>query len=89
MDDGKHGETHGWLPGMVPYVPTTDEVAGLIDRAREHPLGTEFLADGALDAVAATFQVHAFVVEAARRSLGAAGAPLVETLTRKGAGRIG
>jgi hypothetical protein len=50
------------------YTPTAQEVQGLLRRAAAHPLGTEFLAGGSLDAVAATFGVHAFVVEAARRS---------------------
>jgi hypothetical protein len=49
------------------YNPTPDEVRLLLRRAAEHPLGTEFLTGGALDAVAATFGVHAFLVEAARR----------------------
>ncbi len=53
------------IPGT--YNPTPDEVRGLLRRAAEHPLGTEFLTGGALDAVAATFGVHAFLVEAARR----------------------
>lgn len=45
------------------------EVEELIGAAREHPLGTEFLVDGHLEAVAVTFQVHAFTVDAARRVL--------------------
>ena len=44
-------------------------VDDLLRRAREHPLGTGFLTDGALDSVAAVFQVHAFVVDAARDRL--------------------
>ncbi len=51
--------------------PDRAEVDTLIRRASDHPLGTRFLTDGALDAVAATFNVHAFVVDAAREVLGA------------------
>lgn len=49
--------------------PTRDEVESLIARAREHPLGLEFLEFGALDAVAAIHGAHAFVVDAAREYL--------------------
>jgi len=49
--------------------PTRDEVENLIARAREHPLGLEFLEFGALDAVAAIHETHAFVVDAAREHL--------------------
>ncbi|MHC4141769.1 MAG: hypothetical protein ACYSUF_07795 [Planctomycetota bacterium] len=52
-----------------PYQPTREEVDDLIRRAEEHQLGTEYLVEGALDSVAATFQVHAFVIEAARAAL--------------------
>lgn len=51
------------------HQPTRDEVEGLIARAREHPLGLEFLEFGALDAVAAIHGAHAFVVDAAREYL--------------------
>jgi hypothetical protein len=44
-------------------------VEALIDRAKNHPLGTEFLSQGSLDSVAAAFQAHAFTVEAAREKL--------------------
>ena len=57
------------------YRPTAEEVDDLIRRAAEHELGTEYLRDGALDSVAATFQVHAFLVEAARAALSAKGQP--------------
>lgn len=50
-------------------LPGRAEIDGLILRAARHPLGVAFLRDGALDAVAATFGVHAFVVDAARDSL--------------------
>ncbi len=49
--------------------PSRAEVDALIKRASNHRLGTRFLIDGALDAVAATFNVHAFVVDAAREVL--------------------
>ena len=49
--------------------PNRAEVNALIQQASNHPLGTRFLIDGALDAVAATFNVHAFVVDAAREVL--------------------
>ena len=45
------------------------EAKKLIEAARSHHLGTEFLRDGALDSVAATFKVHAFVVDRARELL--------------------
>ncbi len=51
------------------YRPTPDEIKGLLSRASGHPLGTEFLLKGDLDAVAATFGAHAFVVDAARDHL--------------------
>ncbi len=51
--------------------PSRAEVDALIQRASNHPLGTRFLIDGALDAVAATFNAHAFVVDAAREVLSA------------------
>ncbi len=51
--------------------PSRAEVDALIQRASNHRLGTRFLIDGALDAVAATFNVHAFVVDAAREVLSA------------------
>jgi hypothetical protein len=53
----------------APYRPTPEEVDDLVRRAAAHELGTEYLRRGALDSVAATFRVHAFVVEAARRAL--------------------
>ena len=45
------------------------EVHALVERARSHPFGLEFLRHGAPNAVAATFGVHAFVVDAARDHL--------------------
>ena len=52
-----------------PYRPSAGEVQDLMRRARAHPFGAGFLAEGALDAVAATFGVHAFVVTRARDAL--------------------
>lgn len=54
------------------YQPTAAEVAKLIEDARRHPLGLEFLIEGELGSVAVTFGVHAFTVDAARRRLGTA-----------------
>jgi hypothetical protein len=48
------------------YQPTSQQVDELIRRAREHPLGTDYLLHGYLDSVAATFKVHGFTVEHAR-----------------------
>ena len=55
--------------GTGGYTPARAEVEALIRRADDHTLGTEFLRHGALDAVAATFGVHAFVIDAARERL--------------------
>lgn len=55
------------VPGR--YRPTAAEVDLLVQRAAAHPLGTGFLANGAIDAVAATFGVHAFLVDEARLCL--------------------
>ena len=79
------------IPGR--HQPSATEVDELLRRAAVHPLGTDFLVNGALDAVAATFRAHAFVVDAARVKLreGAAvtapagpdaAAPLARTVTR-------
>ena len=54
---------------LTTYRPSHAEIEALINRASGHQLGKQFLIDGALDAVAATFNVHAFVVDAARESL--------------------
>ncbi len=51
------------------YTPTDREVEELIGAASRHPLGLEFLLEGQLCAVATTFQVHAFTVDAARQRL--------------------
>ncbi len=57
-------------PEFAPYVPDAREVQTLIAAAGMHPLGLEFLLHGDPSAVAITFQVHQFAVEAARRQLG-------------------
>jgi len=56
---------------MGKYQPTASEIAKLMQQAANHPLGMKFLVEGSLDSVAATFGVHAFVVDAARESLNA------------------
>ena len=54
---------------MSKYQPTSSEIAQLMQQVTAHPLGKNFLIEGSLDSVAATFGVHAFVVDAARESL--------------------
>ncbi|MCC6741208.1 MAG: hypothetical protein IT452_19360 [Planctomycetia bacterium] len=44
-------------------------VDDLIERAKQHPLGVEFLSSGYIDSVAAGLETHAFTVEAARERL--------------------
>jgi hypothetical protein len=56
-----------------PFAPSEQAVRSLIRRASRHSLGRDFLLNGALDAVAATFSVHAFTVEKAREALSATG----------------
>ena len=56
-----HGTHHGHTDPRL--------VDALIDRARSHPLGTEFLSQGSLDSVSAAFEAHAFTIEAARERL--------------------
>lgn len=63
----RNGEDRGRVLG--PYRPTDHEIEELIHRAGRHTGGTEFLMHGAQDAVAATFEVHAFVVDGARKRL--------------------
>jgi hypothetical protein len=48
------------------YRPTFHEMENLVATARNHPLGTEFLLNGDLCAVAITFGTHVFTVEAVR-----------------------
>jgi len=56
-------------PGPSQYAFNALDVEALIEAARKHPLGLGFLLDGDLSAVAATFQAHAFTVDAAREHL--------------------
>ncbi|MBI5597909.1 MAG: hypothetical protein HY928_17635 [Elusimicrobia bacterium] len=51
------------------YSPSPAEVDALISRARRHPLGLDFLKNGALEAAAIIFEAHVFAVESARRLL--------------------
>lgn len=44
-------------------------VADLLERAKAHPLGLDYLKGGHLGSVAATFETHAFTVLAAREQL--------------------
>lgn len=53
-----------------PSQVSANTVDTLIGAARGHELGLEFLRVGSLDAVSAVFEVHAFVIEAARERLG-------------------
>ncbi len=51
---------------MHRYRPSQAAVDDLISNAKNHELGLDFLRDGAVDAVAATFCVHAYTVHVAR-----------------------
>lgn len=65
-DQGRHaGPWSDWQASQV----RKDEVIDLIRKAEQHELGRSFLEQGAQDAVAATFGVHAFLVDAARQHL--------------------
>ena len=57
----------GALPGEAQL--GTEQILDLIQRAERHEFGRDFLTQGAPDAVAATFGVHAFLVDAARDHL--------------------
>jgi hypothetical protein len=61
--------SRGPAPAPARYVFDALDVEALINAARNHPLGIEFLLNGDLSAVAATFQAHAFTVDAAREHL--------------------
>jgi len=52
-------------PGV--FRPEPSEIDRLLAAARAYPLGIDYLMKGYLGSVAATFGVHAFVVEEARR----------------------
>jgi hypothetical protein len=58
-------------PGV--FRPDPSEIDRLLAAARSHPLGIEFLMNGYLGSVAATFGVHAFAVEEARARVGTSG----------------
>ena len=62
-------EAGGTLWFQVYMWPDRSLSHGLIERAKNHELGIEFLRTGSQDSVAATFGVHAFTVDAARRAL--------------------
>ena len=53
----------------MPKKPTQQEIDALIEQAKPHELGIDFLINGSLGSVAMTFGVHAFVVDAARDEL--------------------
>jgi len=76
----RNGNGHGRI--LQAYRPSDREIEELIHRAGRHTGGTEFLMHGAQDAVAATFEVHAFVVDGARRWLVKAGT-LAERLSSR------
>lgn len=57
------------MDNFAKFCPTKHDVHNLINLANDHPLGTDFLINGSLDAVSATFSVHAFIVEEARNHL--------------------
>jgi len=61
--------SRGPAPAPARYMFNALDVEALIAAARQHPLGLEFLLNGDLSAVAATFQAHAFTVDAARQQL--------------------
>ena len=54
---------------VVRFQPSIAEVENVISLAAKRTLGLDFLLNGSLDAVAATFEVHAFTIDAARESL--------------------
>ena len=65
---------------FLSFEPSEQDVENLIAAAAEHPLGHAYLLDGAPDSVAATFGVHAFVVDRARvqlKALDRAGTPAI------------
>jgi hypothetical protein len=67
------GGRRGWAPDDA-------AITDLLRRVSDHPLGTDFLQFGTLDAVAVTFGVHAFVVDAARDALNGARCAETEVL---------
>ena len=67
------------------FTPSEAAVKSLISKAGDHELGVDFLKTGALESVAAIFETHAFVVDAARQQLGETRTPPeVETVSLAG-----
>jgi len=83
-------DDHETTRGKCGFTPCERDVHDLIRKAEAHQLGTEFLKTGALDSVAAMFEVHAFVVDAARRKLngGASKGPDLEVMARHAGAHI-
>jgi hypothetical protein len=73
---GATGEGRNWMANDA-------AIADLLRRVNDHPLGTDFLQFGTLDAVAVTFGVHAFVVDAARDVLNGARCAETEVLAAR------
>ncbi len=69
LDPRRRGRTEIHSTDPLFYRPTPSEVEALIEFARQHPLGIDFLLEGEPGCVAATFRTHAFTVDAARRRL--------------------
>jgi hypothetical protein len=69
MSDSTHQNVRRTHCEPLKYIPSAADVEALIAAARQHPLGLDFLRDGALDCVAVTFRTHAFTVVAARERL--------------------
>lgn len=71
----RFAEPPGWAPDpgarhlKASSYSDPNVVDDLIERARTHSLGVEFLLNGYLASVAAEFDTHAFTVEAARQRL--------------------
>lgn len=63
------------------FNPSEAAVQSLIAKAGGHELGVDFLKTGALESVAAIFETHAFVVDAARQQLNGFEAKLPEVET--------
>jgi len=59
------------MPGaFVEFEPSEKQIKKLIDDAKNHPLGIEFLVNGFNESVAVIFDAHVFTVDAARSRLG-------------------
>ena len=66
--DGHATAGSAWA-GSLSHQPTDFEIDALIEDARRHPLGLEFLRHGQLGSVAMIFHAHALTVDAARDRL--------------------